>query len=105
MITSAFPTSTFVHPSTTATGPRLTLTTQMLAAFSQVDIKSGSYIKPINDKLGYATMVFIRSGIVQNAGMVLARAATVAVRYCAVRRQFADKDITDNSAGEIQGEP
>ncbi|KAL8283794.1 hypothetical protein RQP46_005226 [Phenoliferia psychrophenolica] len=74
----------------------------MLAAFSQVDIKSGEYIKPLNDKLGYATMVFIRSGIVQNAGMVLARAATVAVRYGAVRRQFADKDIVDQGAGEIQ---
>ncbi|KAK4699762.1 acyl-CoA oxidase, partial [Phenoliferia sp. Uapishka_3] len=74
----------------------------MLAAFSQVDKKSGAYIKPLNDKLSYATMVFIRSGIVQNAGMVLARAATVAVRYCALRRQFADKDIADNGAGEIQ---
>lgn len=75
----------------------------MLAAFSQVEPKSGSYIKPLNARLSYATMVFIRSGIVQNAGMVLARAATVAVRYCALRRQFADKDIVDEGAGEIQG--
>lgn len=37
-------------------------------------------------------MTYIRANIVQQARMVLARSATVAIRYCSVRRQFADKD-------------
>jgi hypothetical protein len=34
-------------------------------------------------------MITIRAGIVMEAAMVLQRASTVAVRYSAVRRQFA----------------
>lgn len=63
-----------------------------LSRFSKVDPDSGTYIQPQNAKLAYGTMTFIRAGIVQQARAVLARASTVAVRYCAIRRQFVDKD-------------
>jgi len=64
----------------------------LLARFSRIDPQSGQYIKPDNAKLAYGTMTYIRAGIVQQARMVLARSAIVAIRYCSIRRQFADKD-------------
>jgi acyl-CoA oxidase len=78
----------------------------LLSRFSRVDPHSGQYIKPDNAKLAYGTMTYIRAGIVQQARMVLARSATVAVRYCAIRRQFADKDapvvsLTTDSAFQL----
>ncbi|KAI5478316.1 acyl-CoA oxidase [Pseudohyphozyma bogoriensis] len=63
-----------------------------LARFAKVDPETGAYEKPPNAKLSYGTMTYIRSNIVMNARMVLARSATVAIRYCAVRRQFSDRD-------------
>ncbi|GAA6010966.1 hypothetical protein JCM10207_004017 [Rhodosporidiobolus poonsookiae] len=69
-----------------------------LAKFAQVDPSTGKFTRPPHDKLAYGTMVYIRAGIVQQARMILARSATVAIRYCAVRRQFADRDapVTDD---------
>ncbi|GAA5945945.1 hypothetical protein JCM10213_006196 [Rhodosporidiobolus nylandii] len=69
-----------------------------LAKFAQVDINNGQFIRPPHDKLAYGTMVYIRAGIVQQARMILARSATIAIRYAAVRRQFADRDapVTDD---------
>ncbi|KAI9609809.1 hypothetical protein KEM48_002674 [Puccinia striiformis f. sp. tritici PST-130] len=64
----------------------------LLARFSRIDPQSGQYIKPDNAKLAYGTMTYIRAGLVQQARVVLARSAIVAIRYCAIRRQFADKD-------------
>ncbi|KAH9815900.1 acyl-CoA dehydrogenase/oxidase C-terminal [Melampsora americana] len=64
----------------------------LLSRFSRVDPDTGVYAKPQNAKLAYGTMTYIRAGIVQQARAVLARACTVAVRYCAIRRQFVDKD-------------
>lgn len=36
------------------------------------------------------------------SGGVLARGVTIAVRYCAIRRQFQDRDSKGTSAGETQ---
>lgn len=49
----------------------------------------GRYVPPPpgNEKAAYGTMVFVRATIVRDAGYALARAATIAARYCAVRRQ------------------
>lgn len=47
---------------------------------------------PANAKAAYATMVYVRATIVEDAGWVLARATTIAVRYNAVRRQTAAKE-------------
>lgn len=53
----------------------------------------GRYTKPPKKlaKSGYATMVHIRSGLVVSSATQLARAATIAVRYCIVRSQFRIK--------------
>lgn len=41
----------------------------------------------MNEKLTYGTMVLVRVSIVSDAANVIARAATIAVRYAAVRHQ------------------
>ena len=58
--------------------------------FSKVS-PEGQYIPPppANAKASYATMLYVRADIVKNAGGVLAKAATIATRYAAVRRQTA----------------
>ncbi|KAK9708766.1 hypothetical protein K7432_009416 [Basidiobolus ranarum] len=61
----------------------------MLARYAKVDPKTGSYTKPVNDKLSYGTMVYVRVKIVHQIGLSLARATTIATRYSAMRRQFA----------------
>ncbi|KAM0750790.1 acyl-CoA oxidase [Meredithblackwellia eburnea MCA 4105] len=64
----------------------------MLARWSKVDPETGKFENPPNSRLSFGTMTYIRANIVQGARMVLARSATVAIRYCSVRRQFQDKD-------------
>lgn len=65
---------------------------RLLARYARVDA-DGAYTPPPpgNEKAAYATMVFVRATIVEEAGWVLARAATIAVRYAAVRRQTAPR--------------
>jgi len=62
----------------------------MMMRFSKVS-PEGQYIPPppANAKASYATMLYVRADIVKNAGGVLAKAATIATRYAAVRRQTA----------------
>jgi acyl-CoA oxidase len=62
----------------------------MLMRYSSVSAE-GKYTPPpqANAKAAYATMVYVRADIVRNAGGVMARAATIATRYAAVRRQTA----------------
>ncbi|GAA5942284.1 hypothetical protein JCM1841_002805 [Sporobolomyces salmonicolor] len=75
-----------------------------LAAYAQVDPDSGKFARPPNEKLSYGTMTYIRANIVQQARMVLARSATVAIRYCSVRRQFADRDAPFTDDGRKPAE-
>lgn len=44
-------------------------------------------MKPKSDKLNYGTMVFVRVLILDMVAYNVARAATIAIRYSAVRRQ------------------
>ncbi|KAF4313161.1 Acyl-CoA oxidase [Botryosphaeria dothidea] len=74
----------------------------MLARFSKVDPNTGKYIRPERPALVYGTLTWVRSNIVMQAGSTLARGVTIATRYCAVRRQFQDKDATDKKSGETQ---
>lgn len=46
-------------------------------------------------------MTNVRASIVHDAGLALARAVTVAVRYTAIRRQFRDRDSLDPHSGEL----
>ncbi|KAK9833196.1 hypothetical protein WJX74_009804 [Apatococcus lobatus] len=70
----------------------------MLMRYAKVT-PEGKYVPPppANAKASYATMVYVRATIVEDAGWYLARAATIAVRYNAVRRQTAasagDKEL------------
>ncbi|KAL3486783.1 acyl-CoA dehydrogenase/oxidase C-terminal [Aspergillus germanicus] len=64
----------------------------LLSRYSSVDPETGVYTKPKESAVVYGTLTFMRSKIIQHARLVLARAVTVAVRYTAVRRQFADRD-------------
>lgn len=74
----------------------------MLNRFSGVDPETGKYIKPSNPALVYGTLTYVRSTIVFQSGSVLARGVTIATRYCAVRRQFQDRDAADGELGENQ---
>lgn len=51
----------------------------------------GEYIPAKHDKLSYGSMVALRAGIPVDAAWKLARAVTIATRYCVHRRQFSDK--------------
>ncbi|CAG8634762.1 8379_t:CDS:2 [Paraglomus brasilianum] len=64
----------------------------MLAKYAQVEKGSGRYIKPPNARLSYGTMVLMRVYFVLAARRALARAATISVRYSAIRRQFVDSE-------------
>ncbi|KAI9259026.1 acyl-CoA dehydrogenase/oxidase C-terminal [Phascolomyces articulosus] len=72
-----------------------------LAKFTQVKPGTGEYVKPVNARLSYGTMVLTRAGIVNGSGLVLARGATVAIRYSAIRRQFVDLDEPRKWRNEI----
>ncbi|KAI0133776.1 acyl-CoA oxidase [Xylariales sp. AK1849] len=74
----------------------------LLNRFSGVDPETSKYIKPSNPALVYGTLTYVRSNIVLQAGAVLARGVTIATRYCAVRRQFQDRDATEWETGENQ---
>jgi acyl-CoA oxidase len=73
----------------------------MLSRFSRIDPETNKYVRPAIPTLVYGTMVWVRANIVLDAGSVLARGVTIATRYCAVRRQFQDRDA-DSNAGETQ---
>jgi acyl-CoA oxidase len=71
----------------------------MLAKFQYVDPKTNKFARRGSPTLVYGTLTWVRSTIVMQAGAVLARGVTIATRYCAVRRQFQDRDA---AAGEAE---
>ncbi|KAH0843374.1 hypothetical protein AYO21_09942 [Fonsecaea monophora] len=73
----------------------------MLARFSRVDPNTNKYVRPSNPSLVYGTLTFVRSTIVLQAGSTLARGVTIATRYCAVRRQFQDRDIHEPGENQV----
>ncbi|OBR04555.1 Acyl-coenzyme A oxidase [Colletotrichum higginsianum IMI 349063] len=74
----------------------------MLARFSSIDPNTSRYSRPANPSLIYGTLTWVRSNIVLQSGSVLAKGVTIATRYCAVRRQFQDRDAPANEPGENQ---
>ncbi|KAK3809119.1 MAG: acyl-CoA dehydrogenase/oxidase [Benniella sp.] len=66
----------------------------MLMRFSQVS-KEGVYSKPIHPKLAYGGMTAVRTTLINHSALSMARAATIAIRYCAVRRQGNVNVATD----------
>lgn len=69
----------------------------MLMRYSKVE-PDGTYIAPKHSKLGYGTMVFVRSIMIKDQATQLAAAACIAVRYSAIRRQGEIKP----GSGEVQ---
>ena len=61
--------------------------TNMLMRHLQLDPGGALRRQPGPEKASYATMTRVRAGIVMSAGMALSDAATIALRYAAVRRQ------------------
>lgn len=72
----------------------------MLARFSRVDPQTNKYVRQGSPSLTYGTMTWVRATIVMQAGSVLARGVTIATRYCAIRRQFQDRDAPQWEKGE-----
>ncbi|RDB17664.1 Peroxisomal acyl-coenzyme A oxidase 1 [Hypsizygus marmoreus] len=58
----------------------------MLSKFAQVT-EEGKYVQPPHAKLSYGGMLYIRANMVTGAGWLMAKAATVSIRYATVRRQ------------------
>jgi len=71
----------------------------MLAKYQYVDTNTNKFGRRGSPALVYGTLTWVRSSIVMQAGAVLARGVTIATRYCAVRRQFQDRDAP---AGEAE---
>ena len=69
----------------------------MLARFSHVDPSTNKYVRHGSPSLVYGTLTWVRSTIVMQAGSVLARGVAIATRYCAIRRQFQDRDAAPAS--------
>ncbi|KAJ4440465.1 hypothetical protein ANN_08606 [Periplaneta americana] len=59
---------------------------QMLMKNAKV-LEDGSYVKSPSDKLVYGTMIYVRVVMLQTCAYQLGLAATIAIRYSAVRRQ------------------
>lgn len=72
----------------------------MLARFSKVDPETSKYVRQGSPSLVYGTLTWVRSTIVMQAGSVLARGVTIATRYCAIRRQFQDRDAPESEKDE-----
>jgi len=61
----------------------------MLMRFSKVN-KSGEFVKSANEKIGYATMMKVRSNIINHMAAALSKAVIIATRYSVRRTQFKD---------------
>lgn len=61
----------------------------MLSRHAQV-MPTGEYIPAKHNKLSYGSMVAIRAQVPLGVAWTLARAVTIAIRYCVHRRQFSD---------------
>jgi len=59
---------------------------QMLMKHAQV-LEDGTYVKPVNNKLSYGTMVFVRVVVCKDVTSQLKKAVCTAVRYSCVRHQ------------------
>lgn len=60
----------------------------LLMRFSEV-ARDGTYTRTGSRKLLYSTLTFTRKQIILSAGANLSRSVVIAIRYAAVRRQFA----------------
>ncbi|TGZ83309.1 acyl-CoA oxidase [Ascodesmis nigricans] len=69
----------------------------MLMAHSKVS-PNGEFQPAKHDKLSYGSMVYLRAGIPATQGWSLARAVTIAIRYCISRTQFSTSPGTPENS-------
>ncbi|KNG43956.1 acyl-CoA oxidase [Stemphylium lycopersici] len=74
----------------------------MLSRYAEVSDETGALIRTGHPAVVYGSLTFVRGQIIMHASLVLARAVTVAVRYCAIRRQFKDRDSINPSDEEMK---
>jgi len=74
----------------------------MLSRYAEVSDEIGTFTRRGHPAVVYGSLTFVRGQIIMHARLVLARAVTVAVRYCSVRRQFADRDAKSRDAPEMK---
>ena len=64
----------------------------MLSRYAEVSDETCELNRRGHPAVVYGSLTFVRGQIIMHARLVLARAVTIAVRYCSVRRQFRDRD-------------
>lgn len=74
----------------------------MLSRYAEVSDEVGTFTRRGHPAVVYGSLTFVRGQIIMHARLVLARAVTVAVRYCSIRRQFADRDVKSRDAPEMK---
>jgi acyl-CoA oxidase len=74
----------------------------MLSRYAEVSDEVGTFTRRGHPAVVYGSLTFVRGQIIMHARLVLARAVTVAVRYCSIRRQFSDRDAKSHDAPEMK---
>ncbi|KAH7389471.1 hypothetical protein DE146DRAFT_163900 [Phaeosphaeria sp. MPI-PUGE-AT-0046c] len=74
----------------------------MLSRYAEVSDETGAFIRTGHPAVVYGSLTFVRGQIIMHARLVLARAVTVAVRYCSLRRQFRDRDSKSAHDNEMK---
>ena len=74
----------------------------MLSRYAEVCDEVGAFVRRGHPAVVYGSLTFVRGQIIMHARLVLARAVTVAVRYCSIRRQFPDRDAKSHDAPEMK---
>jgi acyl-CoA oxidase len=73
----------------------------MLSRYAEVSDETGAFVRTGHPAVVYGSLTFVRGQIIMHARLVLARAVTVAVRYCSIRRQFKDRDSNSPADDEM----
>ncbi|KAJ1662085.1 hypothetical protein IW140_006547 [Coemansia sp. RSA 1813] len=77
--------------------PRINLMQRYISVSRTGEVSHPANVDP---KVAYGTMVFVRTQIVKNMSITLAKATTIAIRYASMRRQFAGK--SDKPLGAVE---
>ena len=73
----------------------------MLMKYSKLN-KKGEFLKPANEKIAYATMMLIRTILLNECSQYLSMAHTIAVRYSIFRTQFFDENEKERKILDYQ---
>ncbi|KAF2471715.1 acyl-CoA oxidase [Lindgomyces ingoldianus] len=74
----------------------------MLSRYVEVSEETCTLNRHGHPAVVYGSLTFVRGQIIMHARLILARAVTVAVRYCSIRRQFRDRDSRSDQDDEMK---